>query len=470
MMCWVRAIGVLVVAFWLWSAAPALAADPSFDCQKATQAIDRAICRGYGLARQDTQMAQAYAEALRAFPARRTALVAEQRAWLAERVETLTSRNCAPTNPDNPSDDFIVCMSELYNDRIYALETLIGPARTKSTQRQPDFSEVMRPGRILRVDDVEIRCERKALTVRFGEAGGYNSLVGRGRLHASWAECPVGGRVARFKIGSQYPSLPYGMCGAVPPWVFSIWLDRRKQISAHEADGCLFWRVHSLVVTREGVQLCAGLGEPVEQGPPKKGVCTFRRFDLKAPVDAAAFTDLPPDIRIAGPSAELGALCGRLIDPSDPTRVAVPPDLKQPAWTLAERPDKDTDFSKVGFSATSFAAKGVFRTAVFDLFNEGRARKIYSLENEGHWFDGTAFAVERPGVLQTPFDAHDWKRSAPSGIYPFVYDHVTVFFARGRAYLLLDPALRTADAKVVRITKSGRIRKVCVLRARPEYF
>jgi uncharacterized protein YecT (DUF1311 family) len=464
MMSWLRVIGALAFAAWLCGAGPAAAADPSFDCQKATQPADLAICRGNGLSRQDTRMAQAYAEALSAFPARRAALVAEQRDWLA-------SRNCAPIDPDNPSDDFIACVSDLYEARIYALETLIGSARTRAIQQRLNFSEVMRPGRILRVDDVEIRCDRAALTVRFGEAGGYNSLVGRGWLDASWVECPVGGRVVRFKVGGQYPAMAYGLCGAARSRVFSVWVDRRKQVSKREAgNACLGWRLHSLVVSRTGVRLCEGLGGPVTDAPPKKGACVFRRTDLSKPVDTGTFTNLPPDVRIAGRSTELGALCGRLVDPKEPWRVAVPQDLKQPAWTEVIKGREDADFSGVGFNATSLAASAGARTARFDLFNEGRIRTIYAADDESHWFDGTAFAVDRPGVLRTPFDAHDWERSIRSGIYPFVYDHATVFFAKGRTYLLLDPALRTADAKVVRISASGGVREICVLKARPESF
>uniref|UniRef100_B0T8T9 Uncharacterized protein n=1 Tax=Caulobacter sp. (strain K31) TaxID=366602 RepID=B0T8T9_CAUSK len=186
--------------------------------------------------------------------------------------------------------------------------------------------------------------------------------------------------------------------------------------------------------------------------------------------DKAAFSDLPPDILIAQPSKELGALCGRFINPKDLTKVAVPADVRRPAWVSAGPGRHDADFSKLGFNATSLAASMNPESATFDLFNTGRVVKVYHVEEESHWFDGSAFAVDRPGIITTPFDAHDWDRSVRSGIYPFVYLHATIFFANGRTYLLGEPSLSIADAGVLRLEASGKLIAACTLKRRQEHF
>lgn len=98
----------LLVSASLWVLAPYSHA-ASFDCAKATTAIDRAICASPVLSDLDDRLAKAYTDSqLRATdqPAR-AAIKAEQLTWLRQ------TRNSCP-------DD--ICLAEAYQSRIQALQ------------------------------------------------------------------------------------------------------------------------------------------------------------------------------------------------------------------------------------------------------------------------------------------------------------------------------------------------------------
>jgi uncharacterized protein YecT (DUF1311 family) len=63
--------------------APAVRAAPSFNCAKASNAVEHAICADPSLAAIDVSMAADYKKALKAVP-NRAALRAEQRRWLRQ--------------------------------------------------------------------------------------------------------------------------------------------------------------------------------------------------------------------------------------------------------------------------------------------------------------------------------------------------------------------------------------------------
>ena len=82
---------------------------PSFDCAKADNNIDRAICRNGELAKADREMAAAYAALLaRLSGAAKDELVKDQVGWIANR-----NRACR-TDPDNIED----CLKNRYAARI----------------------------------------------------------------------------------------------------------------------------------------------------------------------------------------------------------------------------------------------------------------------------------------------------------------------------------------------------------------
>lgn len=467
-------LGLIGFLFGLFVMSTALA-DPSFDCRKAISSIDRLICADPALARADQKMAWAYADALKFLPGRRISLLAGQRAWLAGRVTSDVTKqsydSCFFASPATPTAEDRACLREVYNGRTAQLRDMALFYPSSALADHIDYAKVMTPGQSVSLGDSEARCAAGSLQVLFGSArDGLEEVHGRGHRNARWVDCPIGGgHQVRFKIGGEFPPQPYGQCGASPNQIFSVWRDRRKIVAARDAgEECFGWKLQSVTVTAAGLEICEAVDKPEWNTAPKRGTCVTSK-ETGVP-DEAAFVDLAPDILLAEPSAELGALCGQLIDPKDLTNVAVPADIRQPAWVSAGPGRKDADFTNLGFNATSLAASVRPESATFDLFNSGRAIKVYHAEEQNHWFDGSVFATDRPGVLTTPFDAHDWKRSIRSGIYPFVYDHVTIFFANGRTYLLNRPTLRIAEAGVVRLEASGERVVVCTLKRQQEPF
>jgi|GEM_PF-6181318 len=319
-------------------------------------------------------------------------------------------------------------------------------------------------------------CGRQRVMVAFGEEKAVDRQstgFGRGPREAAFADCRLAdGTLVRVKAGYDGPAMPYGQCGVDPEKHLSVWVGHRKVLSEKAyAALCSDYFMKSLDIDTKGATLCT-LGKDEDPVPhdfadiPDKGACT-RVDTASAPLDEIEFgaDAMPGTFTAVGREP---ALCRAMIRPEDPMDVAVPNRLRRPHWKDVPRRDNPLDEAKLGFNATSFA-EGHTRVAHFDLENSGRATDVYKQDQDNHWFDGSALAEARPGILDVPFDAHDWERSRKSGIYAYVYDHVTVFFDRGRTYLLLDPANVLRDPRVVTL-KDGREAEVCRLKRRQEDF
>ena len=86
----------------------ALAAGPSFDCTKASNPVERAICASDSLSRQDVKLSRLYRNVRDGLPAEEAARVkAEQLEWLKNR-----NRKCSP---QGQADD--ACLAESYRER-----------------------------------------------------------------------------------------------------------------------------------------------------------------------------------------------------------------------------------------------------------------------------------------------------------------------------------------------------------------
>jgi uncharacterized protein YecT (DUF1311 family) len=92
---------VVVILLCLGLSTPALAAGPSFDCAKATTAVEKAICASGDLSALDLQIAEEYNTALSAGHTS----VADQRTWWAQRDKV-----CAPENT-------VGCLRQVLLDR-----------------------------------------------------------------------------------------------------------------------------------------------------------------------------------------------------------------------------------------------------------------------------------------------------------------------------------------------------------------
>ena len=82
---------------------------PSFDCKRAASRIEKALCANAALARQDRQVAEAYADALAINSEKKAQLLAAQRDWLKRR-----DQDCASAGP--------ACLSRAYQQRLAALK------------------------------------------------------------------------------------------------------------------------------------------------------------------------------------------------------------------------------------------------------------------------------------------------------------------------------------------------------------
>lgn len=110
MRAWLR----LVAGCWL---ALGAASAYAWDCGRATNPAEQAVCRDAGLSKQDAELNKLYSGLRGQVTAKaRAALLAQQRAWLAER-----NRTCASGDPG--------CLHKAYTARIDALEALNAAAQ-----------------------------------------------------------------------------------------------------------------------------------------------------------------------------------------------------------------------------------------------------------------------------------------------------------------------------------------------------
>ena len=356
-----------------------------------------------------------------------------------------------------------------------------GAAEPKSTGV---FSRTLNPGDKITLQQLEVRCgpDRADIAVII-DRDGPDELRGRGALNAAYADCRLASGVSiRIKAGYEDAPMPYGKCGGDPPKQLSLWIDKHKIVSRLiYADICSEARVKSIVVTAREARRCdlakSDVPDAADRGReyPDQEACGTVAADAASPPDESEFPANPRDevnvdeLTVEAPPT-MRALCTRLIDPEDHSRVAVPSEVPRPTWTDIKTEIKPPpDLDKLDFNATTFVSAGDTKAAEFDLENDGRITRVYQHERDTHWFDGSAFARDRRGILTIPFDAHDWDRSVKDGIYPFTYAHAKVFLHKGRTLILLDPANPVLDAAVVMLHKH-KAETVCTFKRKQENF
>ena len=89
----------------------------SFDCAKASQPVEHAICGNAELASLDLEMAKIYKQRYQQLTdADKTKFKSEQRQWLQQRVH-----DCGITSKNATSESVITCLKSLYGQRITQL-------------------------------------------------------------------------------------------------------------------------------------------------------------------------------------------------------------------------------------------------------------------------------------------------------------------------------------------------------------
>ena len=113
-----RIVGAVGILIGLLSPQFAVAASPSFDCTKASTAVERLLCKDDGLAKQDRLLAALYKKTLRHLSAdRQKDLRADQRRWAKSRA-----RDCPDLDRD--SAKAAECLTAVYQRRITALQPM----------------------------------------------------------------------------------------------------------------------------------------------------------------------------------------------------------------------------------------------------------------------------------------------------------------------------------------------------------
>ncbi len=262
---------------------------------------------------------------------------------------------------------------------------------------------------------------------------GPDELEGRGALNAAYADCRLASGVSiRIKAGYEFAPMPYGMCGGDPPKQLSLWIDKHKIVSRLiYADICSEAWVKSIVVKAREARRCdlakSDVPDAADRGrkPPDQEVCATFAADAASPPDESEFPANPrdeanvDDLTVEAPPA-MRALCTRLIDSEDHSRVAVPSEVPRRTWTAIKTDIKPApDLDKLDFNATTFVSAGDTKAAEFDLENGGA--------------------------------------------------HAKVFLHKGRTLILLDPVNPVLDAAVVMLHKH-KAETVCTFKRKQENF
>ena len=339
-----------------------------------------------------------------------------------------------------------------------------------------EYYAALKPGDETDFNQIHMVCAGDRVTITFGEDKAENRAgdgFGRGALETAFADCHLdSGASIRVKAGYRDAPTGTGQCGGDPEKMLSIWIGRRKIVSQRKYTSfCSDWLLKSIDIDGQGATFCT-LGLDDHPGHkdfvelPGKGTCEHVSA-ASGSEDRMEFAAHPPAPGTFVAEGRRPALCRAMVVPGKYPRVAVPSRFATPHWTDLPPHRNQIDQAKLGFNATDFSFNT--RQARFDLENIGRAQTVYEHEQSDHWFSGDALANARPGILDVPFDAHDWDRSWKSGIYAYVYDHVTVFFDRGRTYLLLDPENHLLDPRIVTL-RSGKETEICRLKRQQENF
>lgn len=108
-----------------------LAQAASINCDKATNAADRAICQSKALSALDTQMGRAYVDATQRAHGEQEKLLRDQRHWLAERNDLI--HGLTGEQPSTAKDDQLEKpLARLYQDRIAYLNNVFRDSKDDS--------------------------------------------------------------------------------------------------------------------------------------------------------------------------------------------------------------------------------------------------------------------------------------------------------------------------------------------------
>jgi uncharacterized protein YecT (DUF1311 family) len=450
------------------SSAGGVTPHPSFSCTAKGDSVEQAICSDVALSRLDVELASLYGN-LRHIMAEADAqaLVVEQRIWLGK----LRSEWCTT----------VECLTARYQMRI---EELVSEgARLGIADARAD----LRPGQSAAINGLVIHCTAAGVKVEPSDQDpkdgpafaddGSPRIYGRGVLDVTRADCLVtDGSTIRLKSGLKRATTGYGMCGASPAILSSVWVEHRKVMSSLEfTDSCGEFLIDSMTFTPTGIDYC--LSKDIDarfasgsRFPTLAGTCGRLAYDKASGVDLVEFpgrgdAQLVPERLSVVASGRMKGPCEGMIRNQASLTFSVKPPAGSaiPAWV---KRSAEPTFS--GTDKSTLRSDGIWSEATFDLDNTGKASTVYMMDSGNHAFDGTALGVGGDDVLEKEFDPHE-SEAPVEGLYVFVYEHATAFVFEGTSYLLLEPANPLKSPRVVSL-HGRRVDTVCTFERAGENF
>lgn len=363
------------------------------------------------------------------------------------------------------------------------LAMLMGALAASAASAEP----ALRSGQSAMTNDLMVQClDDRVRVISSYEPHGLPVRRRRGPLESSSVDCRLAdGTPVRVKSGQRGQPMPYGQCGGAPGEMLSVWIARRRVLSQFEYSSfCQSESMRSLEIRRASATICIPVAgddaHPAEsfvalraRGLDGSG-CAALPLARGAPVDTQEYpatgAEPPPvDSLVLEARPAMREACRALLPAIDGQDPQVPERLPQPAWQQRRVDTAQPDLLAVGFNATTLSTNGTVDTASFDLENSGTPRQVYRQEATNLWFDGSALAIDAPGVLTTPYDAHNLAATLRKGIHVWTYDHAQVFFDHGRTYVLLNPVSHLGDSRVVAL-HGQREETVCTFRRVQDRF
>ncbi len=465
-------IGVLVLGIVSTSHAA------SFDCSRAKNVTEKAVCADWTLSTFDEVLALRYRAALEA-AADPDRAKADQRKWLELR------NACSAEH---------VCLRRAYEARldVLKLDHFDIEGETATVLGCDGTAETMT---FARVTGTEAKAAPSS-TTRLAKGFVTSFLPSTDK---PYNECLfASGQSIRIKLG-EYELYPYGRCGADPGSFFSVWMNRAKVASrVRLRESCGFGALVKAEVSRHGLHMCHMWSDgKLECSSTSLG--TSRRADSEEyPVRP---TKKGPIGSYVMEYAADSKLCkGMLFGPKD--------DPANPYWHIAP-PVTATLFEDGVQSPTGSTTKVL--TSRFDMNNDGKPDSVVALQFDNRQRESSTFLAQRTDVAETEvseidtkflgknsfavyphnwgnckggFDKDNWddegctialRHFAPDG-RPFAYDvtALTLYpFGNGEKTFFLGLGLHYRSESIATVWEprpNGQAKEVCIFRRSLENY
>jgi uncharacterized protein len=339
-------------------AKPAKAA--SFDCHKASAAIEKTICSNAVLSDLDSQLEVAFKAAFRRYtPSDQKAFLDNQRIWLKTRETSCSAR----------AD----CLKDLYTARLKILQTLAkSPASALVNLTWTD-------GLVCRGDKALLRFSHddganNPLSNAPPNIGGALALATDAKPSCALAD----GRVVRYKTASENDAAAYGECGGETSQIYSVWIGDKKVVNREiRAGHCDSDPVRALYLDGAHLTKCQE-----QRGRSDSGAASSNCTDISALLAKAAPDLTDGKFLVTHSAQDQQGFCESLIRDLPP---------KEQAGTEAYSGDADWP-QKTAFPAQPLVGDDA-ASADFDLNNSGSGQHVFIVRQATHFFDGDLWLI-----------------------------------------------------------------------------